>query len=168
MTDKNLKIKLLVPVAKEIADAYAQDTGAQISLGQLFEKIVESGLLPETMSAYKGFSRVISKARDEGTFPKLLIQGAAWASRRQVTKAKPTKMLLHEGEIKKTRYQVSAYGRPNLGTPDLQAALRQIEFLVQAKGYTQAHLRVEHFWVEDENLDEYLEGSLKALQEAEQ
>jgi len=60
--------KEIIPEAERICRDHYNRYGVQLTLRGLFYILVSKGLIPNTKSAYKGLSRVLSKRRYEGKF----------------------------------------------------------------------------------------------------
>jgi hypothetical protein len=82
MTRRDLDWGLVLDTAREVVESYE----TPVTLRQLFYRLVSRGLVPNTLSAYKGLSARTAQARRDGDFPALLdrtrmiYRYASWAS----------------------------------------------------------------------------------------
>lgn len=63
------------PALLQRAAAIVKSYETQVTLRQLFYRLVAAALLPNTTNAYKSLSRYTAEARRAGTFPALMDRG---------------------------------------------------------------------------------------------
>ena len=66
---KNINWTPIIPLAVEEAEGYIREFKEPPTLRAVYYRLVSKNHLPNTKGAYKGLSRVLTKARHEGTFP---------------------------------------------------------------------------------------------------